>query len=410
MGGGTVTFDGGCLRAPSEVFDYKDRFGYKIWPDEVNRQVLDPYYDKIEKMMQVRRMRWVDIPKTGGLFAKILEHSGLSCDRSNFNYSKKCRGCGFCETGGCKFGVKNTSITTYLKEATDNGAEIIIQANVETINRIEAEKVYKINYTDAQKNIQSVYAPNVFIAASALETPQLINRSKKYFSKISDQVGKNFSNNGDLSFHIQLSEPIDDYYCYKGTPNAGVITYAFWKDYHFSIHPGCIPPAIFAATEVHPSDDTNFKAWGLDYKKYIKKLFPHQIITAQVIGLFDGEGELKFRNNKMDIIFPKNERFVQYRDKVENTVKPVIEKYGAKFLYSNNRFKFEHGNAHHLGTMRMGDDAERSVCAPNGEVRGYPGLFISDGGVVPGGTGVNPALTIGANAERTVDLFINKKS
>src|SRR3990167_355737 len=36
LGGGTVTFDGGCLRAPSEVFDYKDRFGYKIWPDEVN--------------------------------------------------------------------------------------------------------------------------------------------------------------------------------------------------------------------------------------------------------------------------------------------------------------------------------------------------------------------------------------
>ena len=61
---------------------------------------------------------------------------------------------------------------------------------------------------------------------------------------------------------------------------------------------------------------------------------------------------------------------------------------------------FERGGAHLLGTCRMGDDPERSVTDPFGQVYGYPGLYCSDSSTIPGSTGVNPALTIAANAER----------
>jgi len=48
----------------------------------------------------------------------------------------------------------------------------------------------------------------------------------------------------------------------------------------------------------------------------------------------------------------------------------------------------------------MGDDPVRAPCDRNGQLRGYDGLFITDGASISGGTGVNPALTIAANAER----------
>jgi cholesterol oxidase len=42
---------------------------------------------------------------------------------------------------------------------------------------------------------------------------------------------------------------------------------------------------------------------------------------------------------------------------------------------------------------------DRGVTGFNGEVFGYPNLFIADGSVVPANLGVNPALTITALSE-----------
>ncbi|MFZ1995838.1 MAG: GMC oxidoreductase [Solirubrobacteraceae bacterium] len=56
--------------------------------------------------------------------------------------------------------------------------------------------------------------------------------------------------------------------------------------------------------------------------------------------------------------------------------------------------------AHPLGGCPMGVDARSGVVDSHGEVFGYPGLFVADGSIMPGPVGPNPSLTIAAMAGR----------
>jgi choline dehydrogenase-like flavoprotein len=55
---------------------------------------------------------------------------------------------------------------------------------------------------------------------------------------------------------------------------------------------------------------------------------------------------------------------------------------------------------HPLGTARAGSDPAMSVVDPQLQVRGAPGVYVADGGVVPSSLGVNPQITIMALAAR----------
>jgi cholesterol oxidase len=56
--------------------------------------------------------------------------------------------------------------------------------------------------------------------------------------------------------------------------------------------------------------------------------------------------------------------------------------------------------AHPLGGCPMGADACSGVVDSSGEVFGYPGLFVADGSIMPGPVGPNPSFTIAAMAGR----------
>jgi cholesterol oxidase len=63
---------------------------------------------------------------------------------------------------------------------------------------------------------------------------------------------------------------------------------------------------------------------------------------------------------------------------------------------------------HPLGGCRLGTTAGDGVVDHAGEVFGYPGLYVSDGSVLPGPLGRNPSLTIAALAERIAYLMAQK--
>jgi cholesterol oxidase len=56
--------------------------------------------------------------------------------------------------------------------------------------------------------------------------------------------------------------------------------------------------------------------------------------------------------------------------------------------------------AHPLGGCPMGADTRSGVVDSHGEVFGYPGLFVADGSIMPGPVGPNPSFTIAAMAGR----------
>lgn len=61
------------------------------------------------------------------------------------------------------------------------------------------------------------------------------------------------------------------------------------------------------------------------------------------------------------------------------------------------------GIAHEAGTCRMGEDPDRSVTDPCGEVRDIPGLYVGDASVMPTALERPPTLTAVALALRTAD-------
>ena len=64
--------------------------------------------------------------------------------------------------------------------------------------------------------------------------------------------------------------------------------------------------------------------------------------------------------------------------------------------------------AHFLGGAPIGDSPETGVIDPYHRLWGYPGITVSDGTAVSANLGVNPSLTITAQAERAFSLWPNK--
>jgi cholesterol oxidase len=64
--------------------------------------------------------------------------------------------------------------------------------------------------------------------------------------------------------------------------------------------------------------------------------------------------------------------------------------------------------AHLLGGCVIGDSPENGVIDPYHRMYGHPGLHVVDGSAVSANLGVNPALTITAQAERAMALWPNK--
>jgi cholesterol oxidase len=64
--------------------------------------------------------------------------------------------------------------------------------------------------------------------------------------------------------------------------------------------------------------------------------------------------------------------------------------------------------AHFMGGAVIGDSPETGVIDPYHRVYGYPGLHVVDGAAISANLGVNPSLTISAQAERAISLWPNK--
>ena len=64
--------------------------------------------------------------------------------------------------------------------------------------------------------------------------------------------------------------------------------------------------------------------------------------------------------------------------------------------------------AHFLGGCAIGETAEQGVVDAYHRVYGYDGLHVVDGSAISANLGVNPSLTITAQAERALALWPNK--
>jgi choline dehydrogenase-like flavoprotein len=79
----------------------------------------------------------------------------------------------------------------------------------------------------------------------------------------------------------------------------------------------------------------------------------------------------------------------------------ILHEAGALFTIVHPIRTFTHA----LGTVRMGCDAKSSPLDVSGRYRGIDNLFVTDGSALPRSAGLNPSLTIAANALRVGSLI-----
>ena len=61
--------------------------------------------------------------------------------------------------------------------------------------------------------------------------------------------------------------------------------------------------------------------------------------------------------------------------------------------------------SHAVGTLRFGNDKDESVLDSNCRLRGTDNVFVVAGSFMPTSGGVNPSITIAANALRVASLI-----
>ena len=76
--------------------------------------------------------------------------------------------------------------------------------------------------------------------------------------------------------------------------------------------------------------------------------------------------------------------------------KRILKRSGC-FFTKNAKFK---SLSHAVGTCRFGEDPDESVLDVNCKLHGWSNLYVVDGSFFPSSSGMNPSLTITANALR----------
>jgi choline dehydrogenase-like flavoprotein len=90
------------------------------------------------------------------------------------------------------------------------------------------------------------------------------------------------------------------------------------------------------------------------------------------------------------------------RDALIGKARSILRRAGAPLTYVHEIKTFSHA----VGTVRFGDDPQTSVLDESCRFRGLPNLYVSDASFMPTSAGLNPSLTISANALRVGEAIL----
>jgi cholesterol oxidase len=243
LGGGSLIYANVLIRKDEHWFvdEALPDGGYERWP--IDRALLDPHYDAVERMLDAQPYPFADAPynrtpktiamrdaaEALGLEWMLPELAvsfrspgdapgpGLPLREEHPNLHglprETCRLCGECDAG-CNFGAKNTLDYTYLSRAKDHGAEIRTLSEVRSLEPLDgpggAVKGYRVTYVThrpsedrvpvgpSQLPTTTVRARRVVLGAGTFGTTYLLLRNRAALPRLSPALGTRFSGNGDV--------------------------------------------------------------------------------------------------------------------------------------------------------------------------------------------------------------------
>jgi enediyne biosynthesis protein E9 len=449
VGGGSNLYLAASLRAPSETFNRRDHRpedgpDRRMWPAQISRAALDPYYARAEAALRVQRPTWKQVSKSGGLWAATLNAAGHSCDRVPVAIDlDRCIQSKWCHTG-CIFAAKNSVITNYLASAEQAGVEVRPNYEAQVVTQ-STSRPYRYVLTAAELdnegdnptrqptgNTIEIECKVLILSAGAMGNSPLLMRSRPFLPSLSTQLGKHLGINGDHIAAVEYDEQkvrdllgLPGYgQFYKGN-NITTMSYDWWVGRSSNNYDG----TRFTLQEIYLSglahtlyDDARAPSgppswWGLQKKENLSTWNNHIELLAMVEDTNDGEflappptGGAAHPNAGPIWVAPfryqLSDQTVRVRESANAAMKAVAERAGlGRFM----KFTFRTANASHpLGGCRMGDSSDYGVVDHRNEAFGNEGLFCIDSSSIPTSLGVNPSLTISAVSERAVAMLIDR--
>ncbi|MFI9816567.1 FAD-dependent oxidoreductase [Saccharothrix variisporea] len=437
VGGGSVVYFAAMPRAPRFIFERKGSIGRRMWPSTINRDTLDPWYDKVSEALPITKQDWDEVTYAGGLFAAACNHAGRTANPVPVAIDTAlCTNCNWM-MAGCKFDAKRSLLLNYLPAAIAHGAEIRPMHEVQKLTRTD-DGGYRVSYNvihdvDYRVSVGSgeIDAKIVVLAAGAGATPVILQRSEDTLGRMPHAVGRYFSGNGERLNTAIIDEDKardllglsrEDDLSYAANQIGKGPCVASWDNLdgslpefsRFCLEQLYFPPGFGTILAQTPDALPGAPTWfGAEKKKIVEQwqswltifsmteddnegVFGTPPPTGNAIRISQqmlGRGPIRYN--------PTENTLFGWRQ-ADATVKAIMEKDGLSKVMPWTNDVVGAYTVHPLASCRIGDDPETSALDDRHELRGHPGIFVTDGAAVPGALTVNPALTIAALAERAM--------
>jgi choline dehydrogenase-like flavoprotein len=318
---------------------------------------------------------------------------------------------------GDRSGAKQSTARTFLADAIQHGAEVILGCFAERV-LVEGGRAAGVEAVYDGATRVTVRAPRVVVACGALESPALLLRS----GIGGTAVGRHLRLHPCTAIFGQYDE---DLRAWWGAPQAALVDeFANVEDgYGFLVEATQYATGTAASALPFVSGEEHKKGMG-DFKQgaaLIGLLRDHgaghvEIDEAgQAVPWYSVGDPLDVRNTHraLDALVrlhvAAGARQVQALAggmptwRVGDDVDRFVERLRRVPLRAGG---FRLFSAHQMGTCRMGRDPETSVAGPYGELHDTPGVWIGDASAFPTSSGTNPMITIMALAHRTGEAIV----
>ena len=450
VGGGSLNYANTLYEPTSSAF-YEDPqwAGISDW-----RAELAPYYDQAKRMLGVVtnptmtasdrvmksvaerlgvahtfRMTPVGVffgrgtSQEPGVVAPDPYFGGAGPDRTG------CFECGQCMTG-CRHGAKNTLVKNYLHLAEAAGAVIHPDTEVTRVAPLGGSWSVSASPPGSwrrKRATKTFTADHVVVAAGTWGTQQLLHRMKDagHLPRMSNRLGEltrtNSESLGGATTRLRSS--------YKPDFTHGVaITSSFHPDDMTHVEP-CRYGKGSNAMALMTTVATKGGGPGRRWVTWTKQVMRHPGELASIYAGIRHWSErsvitlvMQTHDNSLTL-YPTRTRLGRFKvtsrqghgipnptwiEAADTTLRTVADEIDGHPLNSLGEIVDIPMTAHFLGGCPIGADAEHGVVDAYHRAYGHPGLHIVDGSTISANLGVNPSLTITAQAERAMSLWPNK--
>ena len=440
VGGGSLVYANTLYQPPDTYFqdpqwrhitDWKSEL--LPWYDQASRMLgvaENPYFSPSDKAMKDVAEEMgvghtfkmaplgVHFGKGPGIIEKDPYFGGVGPDRHG------CQQCGACMTG-CRFNAKNTLPKNYLGLAESAGAKVFPEHTVESLEELP-NGGWKITArkSSAWFGGKRVFtAGDVVVAAGTYNTQKLLHKMKdsKKLPKLSNALGKlSRTNSESLVGAVMPHGGEIDF------SNGAAITSSFFPDENTHVEPvrygkgsnfmGLLQTVM---TDGH-SARSRRRQWLktlitkpamiakiLDVRKWSERTVIALVMqnVDSSIAVRGKRGIFGWRlTSKNDSEHPN----ATYIPAANEVVRRIAKNYGGTPGGHIGDLVSAPFTAHFVGGCVISDDPNKGVIDPYHRVWNYPTLHVVDGASLTANLGVNPSLTITAQAERAFSFWPNK--